>query len=240
MNIDLNCDLGEGCGHDAELMSLITSANVACGVHAGDAGTIVRTLRLAKAHRVQVGAHPGYFDRDGFGRREQERSETGVFHDCLYQLAAMAALAQEVGIGIRYVKPHGAMYHQACRDSAYARGVVRAADKFRLAVMGLPGSALEKTAQAAGLPFVAEGFADRRYLPDGSLVPRGQPGAMISDPTEAARQAEWLIRNKGVGTICVHGDNPHAVAFVKELRRALTEQGHTIRAFAIPPSDKSS
>jgi UPF0271 protein len=231
MELDLNCDLGEGCPHDAELMALITSANVACGYHAGNLMTAQATLRLAARHGVQVGAHPGYADREHFGRRELQRIEPQVWEDCVYQIGALAGLAKAEGAVLKYVKPHGALYNQACRDDLYAAPVIVAAKQFGLAIMGLPGSRLEILARGS-CPFVAEGFADRRYLPDGSLVPRSQPDAFVHDPADAIRQAEWLLREKAVRTLCVHGDNPQAVAFVRELREALTRRGIRIRAFA--------
>ena len=231
MDIDLNCDLGEGCPHDAELMPLITSANIACGFHAGDPGTARAALEAAARHGVQVGAHPGFPDREHFGRQEMTRTGRQVCDDCVYQVGGLAGLARAAGLVLRHVKPHGALYNMACRDEAYARPVVDAAALFGLAVMGLPGSRLE-AASAGRCPFVAEGFADRRYQPDGSLVPRSRPDAFVTDPAEAVRQAERLVRERGVRTLCVHGDNPEALAFVRALREALTRQGITIRAFA--------
>ncbi len=230
MPIDLNCDLGEGCPFDAELMPLITSANIACGFHAGDTATMYATLGAAARHGVQVGAHPGFPDREGFGRRELVRSEAQVLSDCLYQIAMLTGLAMAVELPLRYVKPHGALYNMACRDDAYARPVITAAESFRLPLMGLPDSRLQALS-AGRVPFIAEGFADRRYLPDGSLVPRSRPDAFIEDPEEAVRQAEWLLREKGVQTLCVHGDNPQALAFVRKLREELAprHRGPTIR-----------
>lgn len=232
MDIDLNSDLGEGCPLDAELMPLITSANVACGFHAGDASTAHSTLVLAARHGIQVGAHPGFPDREHFGRRELERTEEQIFADCVYQIGALRGLAQAVGVTVRYVKPHGALYNMACRDEAIARPVVDAAAEFALPLMALPGSRLQALC-AGRLPFIAEGFADRRYRPDGSLVPRSQPDAFVEDPTEAVRQVEWLLRERGVQTICVHGDNPQALAFVRQLREALLGQGITIDRFRV-------
>jgi UPF0271 protein len=232
MEIDLNCDLGEGYPFDAELMPLITSANIACGFHAGDAATAFETLRLAAGQGVQVGAHPGYADREHFGRRELTYSEQQVCQECVYQIGALAGLAKVAGIELSYVKPHGALYNQACRDLSYAKSIVRAAELFDLAVMGLPDSQLQK-ACGGRCPFVAEGFADRRYLPDGSLVPRSQADAFVESAEEAVRQAEWLLQNKGVKTLCVHGDNPQAVPFVRALRAGLQAQGITIKPFAI-------
>jgi len=230
MSIDLNCDLGEGCPFDAELMPLITSANIACGFHAGDPASMRAALAAAARHGVQVGAHPGFPDREGIGRRELVRSEEQVFEDCVYQIGALAGLAKTVGLSLRYVKPHGALYNMACRDDAYARPVVAAAELFGLALMGLPESRLQALC-AGRVPFVAEGFADRRYLPDGSLVPRSRPDAFVEDPDEAVRQAEGLLRDKGVQTLCVHGDNPQALAFVRKLREELARRGIEVRPF---------
>jgi UPF0271 protein len=228
--IDLNCDLGEGCPHDAELLSLITSANVACGLHAGDAPTARRVLRLAVQCGVQVGAHPSYPDRESFGRREMARAPEDIFADLLYQMGALAALAHSVGAALTHVKPHGALYNQACRDDAVARPVIEAAVQFRLPVLGLPGSRLEALA-AGRCPFIAEGFADRRYLPDGSLTPRSRPDAFITDMEDAVRQAQELVQVRGVRTLCVHGDNPDAVAFVRRLREAFLKSGWALRPF---------
>jgi UPF0271 protein len=231
MEIDLNCDLGEGCPHDAELMTLITSASIACGFHAGDAVTAHAALSAAKRHGVQVGAHPSFPDREHFGRLEMVRTGPETFADCVYQIGALAGLGEAVGISLRYVKPHGALYNMACRDDHCAQPVIDAAALFELGVMGLPGSRLQ-TLSAGRCPFVAEGFADRRYLADGSLVPRTSPNAFVDNPAEAVRQAEWLLSSKGVRTLCVHGDNPHALDFVRELRAALLARGIHLRAFS--------
>jgi len=145
----------------------------------------------------------------------------------------LSGLALGVGVPVRFVKPHGALYNLACRDSSYARPVVRAAKLFGLGVMGLPGSALQQEAEAEQLPFIAEGFADRRYQPDGSLVPRTWSNAFVNDPKDAAAQVEWLIRKQRVKTICVHGDNPHALKFVRHLRECLKEWTVEIRAFEL-------
>ena len=231
MEIDLNCDLGEGCPNDAELMGLITSANVACGFHAGDPATAHATLQLAAAHGVRVGAHPSFPEREHFGRSEMRRTEQQIFEDCVYQIGALVALGRTAGVEVRYVKPHGALYNMACRDDAYARPVIATAEFFSVKLIGLPGSRLEALS-AGRCEFIAEGFADRRYLPDGSLVPRSRPDAFVHDPAQAARQAEWLLREKDVRTLCVHGDNPEAVAFMRALREDLTGRGVIIRAFA--------
>jgi UPF0271 protein len=231
MEIDLNCDLGEGCPHDAELMPLITSANIACGFHAGDPATLYEALTTALRHNVQAGAHPGFPDREHFGRRELTRTEQQIFEDCLYQVGALNGLAQAAGVPLRHLKPHGALYNMAGRDDSYARPIVEVATLFHLHLLGLPGSRLQALSQNR-CAFVAEGFADRRYLPDGALVPRSQPDAFIEEPADAVRQVEWLIGAKGVQTICVHGDNPRAVVFVRELRAALERQRIRIRAFS--------
>jgi UPF0271 protein len=232
MDLDLNCDLGEGCAFDGELMPLITSANVGCGFHAGDASSARAALRLAAKHGVQVGAHPGYPDREHFGRRELSQPEDQIFEECLYQVGALAGLAKAEGVALRYLKPHGALYNQACRDDAYARPVVAAAALFELSVMGLPASRLA-VAAVGRCPFVAEGFADRRYRPDGSLVPRTEANAFVDDVDEAVRQAAWLLQSRGVRTLCVHGDNPHALDFVRRLRAALLKQAVNLRPFRI-------
>jgi UPF0271 protein len=231
MEIDLNADLGEGAGSDAEMMPLITSANVCCGLHAGGPGEIAKTLGLAHKHGVVVGAHPGYADREHFGRRELRLGNQELVALCVYQLGALDAMAGALGLGVRYVKPHGALYNQACRDRNIADLFVIAAAQFRLPVFGLPGSQLEAACRDR-VPFFPEGFADRRYRPDGSLVPRAEPDAFVHDPEEAVQQVEWLIRERGVRTICVHGDNPQAVAFTKAVRDALLARGFTLKPFA--------
>jgi 5-oxoprolinase (ATP-hydrolysing) subunit A len=229
--IDLNCDLGEGCAFDAELMPLVTSANIACGFHAGDASASWAALQAAAQHGVRAGAHPGFADREHFGRRELIISPDQLFAECVYQVGALAGLARAAGSTLTHLKPHGALYHLACRDETYAAPMIRTAQVFGLSIWGLPGSLLE-TLSAGACPFVAEGFADRRYLPDGSLVPRGRPDAFIHDPAEAARQIDWLLRERGVRTVCVHGDNPQALAFVRSLRDELDRQGIVIRALS--------
>jgi UPF0271 protein len=221
MKIDLNCDLGEGCPFDEELMPLITSANIACGFHAGDPRTAMTTLQKARAHGVNPGVHPSFPDRESFGRREMERSIEDIYWDCVYQIGALEALARTCNIRLTHVKPHGALYNQACRDDDYAVPIAEAAAFFDLPVVGLPRSRL----QARSYQFIAEGFADRRYLPDGSLVPRSRPDAFVEDPGEAVQQAIRLIEQQGIQTLCVHGDNPQALAFLRALRTALKDNG---------------
>jgi UPF0271 protein len=231
MEIDLNADLGEGAGFDAELMPLVTSANVCCGAHAGSPGTSADTLDLAREHGTAVGAHPGYPDREHVGRRELDLPEHELWAECAHQIGGLIGLALAGDVTIRYVKPHGALYNQACRDRIIARAVVAAAALYDLPVVGLPGSALAAEADRI-VPFVPEGFADRRYRRDGSLVPRTQKNAFVHDPDAAVKQVEWLIREKGVRTVCVHGDNPQAVAFAAAVRAALLARGFTLKPFA--------
>ena len=231
MDIDLNCDLGEGAGLDAELMPLVTSANVSCGFHAGDAASVHAALRLAKSHAVVVGAHPGYADREHFGRVEHSLDEEAIFELCMFQLGALHGLARATGQQLRYLKPHGALYNQACRDDAVARPIVEAAVAWSLPILALPGSRLEALC-ASRRRFVREGFADRRYRPDGSLVPRSQADAFVHDPDEAVAQATTLIQQHGVQSLCVHGDNPEALRFVLALRESLERRGFVLRAFA--------
>jgi UPF0271 protein len=230
MEVDLNCDLGEGSAFDAELMALVTSVNIACGFHAGDASMARVALGQALQHGVQVGAHPSFPDRDHFGRSEMSITEQQVFDDCVYQIGALAGLAQAVGARLRHVKPHGALYHQASREAAYARPVVEATALFGLCLVGLPQSQLEALS-AGRCPFAPEGFADRRYLADGTLVPRSSPDAYIEEPLEAARQAVWLLDERKVRTICVHGDNPKALEFARQVRAALVAFGYRLASF---------
>ncbi len=216
-------------------MPLITSANIACGFHAGDPAKAAAAIAAAMQHGVRIGAHPSFPDREHFGRLELERPPERVFEDCVYQIGALAGLAQAKGGRVSCVKAHGALYNMACRMDDYAQPVVAAAAVFGLPVLGLPGSRLQM-ACGGRCPFVAEGFADRRYAPDGTLVPRSRADAFIHSPTEAVKQAERLLSDpdpaRRVRTLCVHGDNPEALAFVRELRAALLAAGHRIVAFA--------
>jgi 5-oxoprolinase (ATP-hydrolysing) subunit A len=231
MEIDLNCDLGEQSGNDAALMPLITSANVACGYHAGNPVEMWRAFTLAKQHQVVIGAHPSHPDVEHFGRRELPLEPSQVYVDTVYQIGGLLSVANIEQMPLKYVKPHGGLYHQANREDKYADAIVEAARMFGLVVMGLPRSRLEERCRGR-CPYVAEGFADRRYRPEGSLVPRDQPGAFIIDPQEAVAQVERLIKDDGIRTICVHGDNSQAVLFVQVLREALLRKGFQIRPFA--------
>jgi UPF0271 protein len=230
LQIDLNCDLGEGCAGDAELMPLITSANIGCGFHAGGCETTFAALKLAAEHHVQIGAHPGFPDREEFGRRELSWPPERIYHECVYQVGALNGLARAAGCIVRYMKPHGALYNMACRDAELAAPVVAAAVDLGLAVMGLPGSQMQRVAKGR-VAFIAEGFADRRYRPDGSLTPRSQPDAFVEDPGLAVEQAQRLVADQGVRSLCVHGDNPHALAFVAALRASLLSKGFSLRPF---------
>ena len=224
MPIDLNADLGEGAGHDAELMPWITSANICCGAHAGSPEEMRATVELAQRNGVVIGAHPGYADRANFGRVEHALEPHAVKSLCFQQIAALVMAGAEV----KYVKPHGALYHRAMRDEGTAWGVAQAAEGFNLPCVGLPGSCLETACEN----FLAEGYADRRYRADRTLVPRDQPDALIDDVREALEQVEWLVGTQSVRTICVHGDNPAALEFVRTIRERLSARGHNFCAFA--------
>jgi UPF0271 protein len=232
MEIDLNADLGEGGDNDADLLTLVTSVNIACGFHAGDASTALSTLRAAHHHGVRCGVHPSFPDRPHFGRREIARTEQEVFADCVYQIGALAGLAASIPVRLSHLKLHGALYNMACRDDAYALPAIAAAKMFSLPVFGLPGSRLESLCQNE-CRFIGEGFADRRYHADQTLVARTEPGAIIVDSDEACRQVEWLVRDHDVRTICIHGDHPDAVGFTRSLRGALIRAGHVIKPFDV-------
>ena len=247
--IDLNSDLGESfgaytLGMDEKLMEYITSANVACGWHAGDPLVMQKTIRAAAKNGVAVGAHPGYPDLMGFGRREIKITPEEAYTYVLYQLGALDAFARTEGVKIQHVKPHGAVYNQACKDEKLAGAICRAAQAFdrELIVLAPYNSAFRTAAEAIGQPFAGEFFADRAYLPDGSLVPRSQPGAVIHDADEACRRVLQMAREGTVtcldGTeltmrcvsVCVHGDNAEALSTVKKIRGALEDDGVLLRA----------
>lgn len=225
--IDLNADLGEGGGEDADLMELITSANIACGGHAGDEETMRRTIALAKAAGVAAGAHPGYEDREHFGRLAMAFPLERVTDLVARQVERFAVLAAEAGVALHHVKPHGALYNQADRDADFAAAVVAGITRVTQDALlyALPGSRLAEAGRAAGLPVCLEGFADRRYLASGSLMPRNEPGAFISDVDEAVAQGLEQARSGRVGTLCVHGDGPTAVKILRQLRAGLEQEG---------------
>jgi UPF0271 protein len=229
--IDLNADLGEGFPHDAAILERVTSASVACGAHAGDRETIVRTLREARRRGVAVGAHPGYADRDGFGRREQSLSAEQVRDLIVGQVTSLAVTAAEEGSSLAFVKPHGALYNQAQWQEEVADGVVAALAQLRLPLLGQPGSLLEARSRAASVRYIPEGFPDRRYRDDGRLVPRGEPGAVLHDPGEMDAQVVRLV-DRGVLTLCIHGDDPRALANVEAVRATLLRLGIATACFA--------
>lgn len=251
MPVDLNSDLGEGfgvwrLGDDDALLELVTSANVACGFHAGDPSTMRRVCDRAGALGVAVGAQVGYRDLAGFGRRRIEVDPDQLTDDVLYQLGALDGFARAAGTHVTYVKAHGALYNTAVTDETQARAVARAVREYggALPVLGLPGSALLAAAEAAGLPAVAEGFADRGYTASGTLVPRGDPRALVTDPAVVAERAvrmavdgqvvaaDGSVVAVDVASLCVHGDTPGAVDLARSVREALESAGVTVAAFA--------
>jgi 5-oxoprolinase (ATP-hydrolysing) subunit A len=251
LRIDLNSDLGESfgpwpMGQDADLMRSITSANVACGFHAGDPGAMRRTVDLAARHGVAIGAHPGFPDLVGFGRREMQASPEEVEDLVLYQLAALAGFASARGVRLQHVKAHGALYNMAARDRSLANAIARAVRTFdpSLILFGLPASALLQAGTAAGLRVAAEAFADRAYEPDGSLASRRKPGSVIHDAEDVVRRAVRMARNHEVvaidgstvtftpDTLCLHGDTPGAADLARQIRAALEGAGVTVQAFA--------
>jgi UPF0271 protein len=242
--IDLNCDLGEGSGHDAELMPLITSANIACGGHAGDRQTMRTAVGLALQHGVAIGAHPGLNDREHFGRREAPIAPAEARVLVLAQIRALQLIVQSCGGQLVHVKPHGALYNMAARDPALARAVAEAVCEVdpQLVLFGLAGSQLLSAGRACGLRVASEVFADRTYQPDGSLTPRSRPEALIQNEDDAVAQVLRMVHESRVravdgtdvpiraDTVCVHGDGPHAVAFARRLARELRQLGIELRS----------
>jgi 5-oxoprolinase (ATP-hydrolysing) subunit A len=233
MNIDINCDMGENIGSDEDLMPYITSANIACGFHAGDSDSMQATVRLAKRYGVAVGAHPSWKDLEGFGRREMSLSAEEVEALILYQVGALYAIAKAEGVELHHVKPHGALYNQAAKDTVLANAIANAVKRFskELTLVGLAGSALIEAGIDMGLNVANEGFPDRNYNPDGTLVSRKEPHAIIMSPEDVAKHALDLIQNGilfgethvRVDTLCLHGDHPRAVENAKLLYEALKE-----------------
>ncbi|MCU0520374.1 MAG: 5-oxoprolinase subunit PxpA [Anaerolineae bacterium] len=252
MLIDLNCDTGESFGRytlgdDAAMLDVVTSANIACGLHAGDPMVMRRTVALAAARGVAVGAHPSYPDLQGFGRRSMSLSSEELESYLTYQLGALAGFTAAEGVPLVHMKPHGALYNIAAQDSEVATAIVRATAAFDRAIIiiALPGSALALAAKSEGLRVAHEGFADRAYQEDGTLVPRGQPGAVIEDPDQAAIRAVRMA-TRGIvdtlsgstiplrlDTLCVHGDTPNAPQIARALRRALEVAGVEVRRLAM-------
>ena len=244
MLVDLNCDMGESFGRyrvgaDEALMPFITSANIACGYHAGDPLVMDRTVRLAAKHGVGVGAHPGFPDLMGFGRRAMQLSSEEIENYILYQIGALAAFARAAGVELGHVKPHGALYNMAVKDVELARAIIHGIARFskEIIVVCLAGSAMIEAAGEAGLRVAQEGFADRAYNPDGTLQSRKDPGSVIHDPQRAAKQAVAMVRDGvvvahtdeeiplRVDTICVHGDTPAAVQIAQAIRTELEAAG---------------
>jgi len=244
--VDLNADMGEAQGDDATLVGLVTSANVACGFHAGDPMTMRATVDAAVRAGVAVGAHPGYPDPRGFGRRDLAATPAEITADVLYQIGALQAVCHAAGARVRYVKPHGALYNRAAKDAAAARAIgdaVRLADP-SLILLGLAGSLMIGAAQEAGVAAAQEAFADRAYAADGTLVSRSVPGAVLTDPEVVSARAlrmvtDGTVEALGGGTVrlradslCVHGDTPGALDLLRAVRRALTGAGVTLASFA--------
>jgi len=235
MKIDLNCDMGENIGNDEEIMPYITSANIACGFHAGDEISMRMTVKLAKKYGVAVGAHPSWKDTKGFGRREMSLPANEVESLILYQIRALAEIAKSEGVEVCHVKPHGALYNQAAKDKILARAVAKAVKGFsgELILMGLAGSELIEAGRDTGLKIAKEGFPDRNYNPDGTLTSRKQPNAIIASPENVAFHAVELAQNGidfagqrvRVDTLCLHGDHPHAAQNAKLVRGALEKSG---------------
>lgn len=249
-SVDLNSDLGEGYGHwtmgdDQAMLAIVTSANIACGAHAGDPQTMLASIRLAAQQGVAVGAHVGYRDLAGFGRRDLDVDPSHLYADVLFQIAAICGVADSVGYPVRYVKPHGALYNRVVGDAAQARLIVQAILDFKpgLALLGLPGSAAQVESERLGLRFFSEAFVDRAYNRNGTLVSRDHPAALITDPPVVAARAVGMVTEGSVTAIdgsrisiradslCVHGDSPNAVAMALAVRREMTAAGLALKPF---------
>lgn len=248
-SIDLNCDLGEddsasGMRREAEVLPLVTSANVACGFHAGGPVFMRHTMSAALRHGVALGAHPSFADREHFGRRELQVAPERIYEDMLYQIGAAAAIARSLGARLNHVKPHGALYNMAARDPALAEAIARAVFDLDpdLVLFGLAGSHLLAAGERRGLRCAAEVFADRSYRRDGSLTPRTQAGALIEDAAAATAQVMQMLSKGTVSatdgsevairadTVCLHGDAPQAAAFAQRLRLSLEDAGISVTA----------
>ncbi len=248
LSLDLNADLGEGSGFDDELLGLVTSANIATGFHAGDADSMRKAVDSAMTHLVAIGAHPSLLDRENFGRKERVVSPEEVEEAVAYQIGVLQAIAEHAGAKLAHVKPHGALYNMAARRADLAGAIARAitqADS-SLLLFALPGSELENAGHASGLRVIPEFFADRNYMPDGSLVSRARADALLHDSDTVARRVVQMLSHGQIvavdgteitvsgKTVCVHGDTPEAVQFVKALRERLAAAGVRIAAPASP------
>jgi len=244
LSVDLNADLGEGSGHDAELFELISSANIATGFHAGDSDTMHAAISAATQHGVAVGAHPSFFDRENFGRKELKVPNEDVFDAVAYQLGIFQAIASALGVRPNHVKPHGALYNMAVRDEKLADAIARGIELVdpKLILFAPDNTELARAGETHGVQIAREIFADRNYLKDGWLVPRTRPDALLRDPKEAAERVLRMLREGKVRsvegrdvnvrgeTVCVHGDTPGAVEFARELRTQLEREGVGISA----------
>ncbi|MDN0087868.1 5-oxoprolinase subunit PxpA [Yersinia nurmii] len=244
MKVDLNADLGEGCANDRELLQLVSSANIACGFHAGDAEIMRQSVRWAMEFRVAIGAHPSFPDRENFGRTAMQLPPETVYAQVIYQLGALAAIVKAEGGRMQHVKPHGMLYNQAAKDPQLADAIaqaVKAVDS-NLSLVGLAGSELILAGQRAGLSTRQEVFADRRYQADGSLVPRSEPDALIESDELALSQTLEMVQQRRVlsrdgtwvpvqaDTVCVHGDGEHALAFARRLYDSFIQKNINISA----------
>jgi UPF0271 protein len=248
ITLDLNCDMGEGfgaykMGNDIEILDHVTSANIACGYHAGDPLTMRRIVGAALAKGVAIGAHPGLPDLQGFGRRAMQISPEEAYAMVLYQVGALAGFVQAAGSRLNHVKPHGALYNMAAKDRKLANAIAKAVFDFdpKLVFFGLAGSEMINAADALGLRSACEVFADRSYQDDGSLSPRGQVGALIEDADQSLAQVRQMLTGSvravsglnvavRADTLCLHGDQPGALDFARHIRRALTADGVTLQA----------
>jgi UPF0271 protein len=236
-SVDLNADLGESfgawtLGDDEALLDVVTSANVACGFHAGDPRTMARTVAVAARRGVRIGAQVSYPDLVGFGRRRMDVDAETLTADVLYQLGALHAMCVASGTAVAYLKPHGALYNRIVDDEQQAAAVVAALQQWPDAIplMTLPESVASSVAARAGIAVIREGFADRAYTDSGRLVPRSDPGAVLTDPDDIASHVVRLVNERGVESICVHGDTPGAVAIARAVRAALEAAGVKVRA----------
>lgn len=249
MPVDINCDMGESfgaytIGADDEVLPFVTSANIACGFHGGDPAVMRKTIAAAKRHGVAVGAHPGLPDLIGFGRRSMQVTPEEVYDMLIYQIGALMGFTRAAGVPLRHVKPHGALYNMAVAQPALADAIARAVHDVdpHLVLYGLAGSHMLSAAERVGIRSAGEAFADRNYLPDGALVPRSRPDAMVSDVDEAVRRVVRMVEDGVVSdvegqdipiradTICIHGDGPHAAEIARRLRAGLSAAGIQVRA----------
>lgn len=247
--VDLNCDMGESfgayqMGTDLQIMPLVSSANIACGFHAGDPGVMHKTLAAAVAQGVAIGAHPGLPDLVGFGRRTMQITPQEAYDIVVYQVGALAGFAKAAGVNLHHVKPHGALYNMAAKERALADAIARAVRDIdaSLVLYGLAGSELIRAGEAAGLKIASEVFADRSYQADGSLTPRSQPNALLESDEEAVQQVLTMVTEKRVkavtgewvaleaDTICIHGDGAHALSFAYKVKEALQQAGVEIKS----------